>query len=482
MPKPAEAAVPNLALYDLRDARGWSQQDEADRLNELARQHGLPDAITANVVSRWERGIVEVPSPVHRQLLAGLFGVSQQELGFTRPQLALPGGSTATNEEVVHSQRQWLRTRQALNRHRSDLTRLAMQLYPRAVRLGETGLLMPKEWRLEHPVPLGSIELAWQQAPPPVVTGRHEETRLLRPFVVPQRRYDRYHKVMRDLDRPRLFENRVCYRLLNVEQAPASNAARLTFGSMRYFDMIDVGEALAHELALTHLDAKGNLTTERPSWQRLPFRQLLGDPFELHHYPLLLSISTLTVRRSRAGASFVLLRRNPSRVAIAGGLLSVMPTGVFQPACILPAGDCPDFDLWCNMMREYSEEFLGNPEHDGNGDPIDYANDEPFRSLNQAYTAGKIRVFALGVGIDALNLVGDILTVAVFDADVFDAVFDGMVQVNDEGDVVSMDRDRQQFAFDDGTIRRLSTSEPMAPSGAGCLRLAWQHRSSVLGG
>ena len=60
MPKPAEAAVPNLALYDLRDARGWSQQDEADRLNELARHHGLPDAITANVVSRWERGIVEV--------------------------------------------------------------------------------------------------------------------------------------------------------------------------------------------------------------------------------------------------------------------------------------------------------------------------------------------------------------------------------------------------------------------------------------
>jgi regulator of RNase E activity RraA len=88
---------------------------------------------------------------------------------------------------------------------------------------------------------------------------------------------------------------------------------------------------------------------------------------------------------------------------------------------------------------------------------------------------------ALGVGIDTLNLVGDILTVAVFDADVFDAVFDGLVQRNDEGDVVSIDSDRQQFAFDDATIRRLLTSEPMAPSGAGCLRLAWQHRLAVLG-
>jgi hypothetical protein len=176
----------------------------------------------------------------------------------------------------------------------------------------------------------------------------------------------------------------------------------------------------------------------------------------------------------------VLLRRNPERVAIAGGLLSVMPTGVFQPACILSTEDCPDFDLWCNMMREYSEEFLGNPEHDGNGDPIDYANQEPFRSLNQAYTAGRIRVFALGVAIDALNLVGDILTVAVFDADVFDRVFDGLVERNDEGSVVSVDDDRQHFGFDEPTIRRLLVNEPMAPSGAGALQLAWQHRAAIL--
>ena len=92
MVKPAESAVPNLALSDLRDAQGWSQEEEADRLNELARAKGLPDTITANAVSRWERGIVEVPIPMHRQLLAELFGVSQQELGFTRPR---PSSQTA---------------------------------------------------------------------------------------------------------------------------------------------------------------------------------------------------------------------------------------------------------------------------------------------------------------------------------------------------------------------------------------------------
>jgi hypothetical protein len=45
-------------------------------------------------------------------------------------------------------------------------------------------------------------------------------------------------------------------------------------------------------------------------------------------------------------------------VAIAGGMLSVMPTGVFQPASITPTHNSADFDLWRNMMREYSEEFL----------------------------------------------------------------------------------------------------------------------------
>jgi hypothetical protein len=80
-----------------------------------------------------------------------------------------------------------------------------------------------------------------------------------------------------------------------------------------------------------------------------------------------------------------------------------MSTGVFQPASIMPSNHPADRDMWCNMMREYSEEFLGNPEHDGDGDPIDYAHQEPFRSLNTARDAGKIRVWCLGVGIDALN-------------------------------------------------------------------------------
>jgi hypothetical protein len=44
---------------------------------------------------------------------------------------------------------------------------------------------------------------------------------------------------------------------------------------------------------------------------------MVRDPFDLTTHPLMLSISTLTVRRSRAGTTFLLLRRNPETEPVA---------------------------------------------------------------------------------------------------------------------------------------------------------------------
>ena len=429
-------------------------------------------------VSELERGFRHVTALDLFERFADGLGIPRRLLGLAERSEAGPP-TDGMNEHVASSQREWLRTRRTLNQHRPELTQLAARLYPPSTRLADTGILTPEAWRLKKPIDLSAIELGLREAPPPLVTGRHEETRPLRPLVAPGRHYDKYHRAMRDLDRPRLFENRVCYRLLGVEWPRFTVQGAVAVGHMRYFDMIDVGEALAHEIALASIDRDGNIRADRCTWERLPFRRLVRDPFDLQAYPLLLSISTLTIRRSRAGATFLLLRRGAGQVAIAGGMLSVMPTGVFQPASILPAPESPDFDLWRNMMREYSEEFLGNPEHDGDGDPIDYANEEPFRTLDAARRAGKICVYCLGAGIDALNYVGDLFTVAIFDADVFDEVFDQLVELNEEGTVTS-GRDRQHFTFGSPTIHDLLNTEPMAPSGAACLYLAWQQRQLLL--
>jgi hypothetical protein len=114
----------------------------------------------------------------------------------------------------------------------------------------------------------------------------------------------------------------------------------------------------------------------------------------------------------------------------------------------------------------------------GDGDPIDYARQEPFRSLGAARDAGQIKVQCLGAGVDALNFIGDNLTVAVFDAAVFDEIFDGLVESNEGGIITGSGHYSQQFTFDSATIERLLSSEPMTSSGAG-LSLAWQHRDLI---
>jgi len=461
-----------LAARDMgavvRNFRKWTGASQTD-ISVLV---GIPQPH----VSELERGIRHVAAMSLFERFAEGLGIPRRLLGLADQSSGEPQATAATDRQAADSQHGWLRTRRMLNKHRSELTQLAASLYPSSVQLASTGILAPRDWLPERPIDLSSIKLGLGDTPLPAVNGRQAETRPVRPLVSAGRHYETYHRAMRDLDRPRLFENRVCYRLLEVNWPEV----RLTLDHMRYFDMIDVGEALAHELALAAIDREGNVRADRSSWAALPFRRLVQDPFDLKTYPLLLSISTLTIRRSRAGTTFLLLRRGVDQVAIAGGMLSVMPTGVFQPASILPAPHSPDFDLWRNMMREYSEEFLGNPEHDGSGDPINYGNEEPFRSLDAARSAGQVRVYCLGAGIDSLNYVGDIFTVAVFEAEVFDEIFNGLVELNEEGTVASSAQGREHFTFDGSTIDDLLTAEAMAPSGAACLYLAWQHRASVL--
>lgn len=480
-------------------------------LAALVTEHLYPDqkdrrssAFNHNYLGKLENGRISWPKTQYRAALRAVLGVAtDEELGFTDP-----GADTTTVDPVrrrdllgsvgtvigagvvgtppmslgpvAKSRRAWLATRKFLGANRGPLTNAVYKIYPESMRLGSTGILIPPEWRLTRPIDLSTVRLQWQdQAPSPSTNGGERETRHVRPLLAAGRDYSRYHRAMRDLARPRLFENRLCYRLLNVTSDGDGQAARLdldlTLGEMCYFDMIDVGEALAHEAAVAACCEDGQVNVEAVAWENLPLRRLIRDPFKLAAYPLMISVSTLTVRASKAGSTFFLLRRNPAKVAIAGGMLSVFPTGVFQPASVLPAPESPDFDLWRNVMREYSEEFLGNSEHDGGGPPIDYSREEPFRSMEAARQGGRVRIYCLGVGVDALNYAGDVLTVAVFDAETFDSLFGEMIEQNDEGEV-----ENKEFDFEPEAIHRLLGRETVAPSGAACLHLAAQHHASLV--
>jgi hypothetical protein len=134
-----------------------------------------------------------------------------------------------------------------------------------------------------------------------------------------------------------------------------------------------------------------------------------------------------------------------------------------------------DFSLWRNIMREFSEEFLGNAEHDGSTtQSIDYGRDEPFRSFERERVDGGLRVWHYGLVVEPLELGTTQLTVAVVDSPVFDRLFADMTKINDEGRVVGRDG-RTDMPFTAEAIDRL---EPRLSASALTLILASMARTS----
>jgi hypothetical protein len=380
---------------------------------------------------------------------------------------------------VRDSQEHWRDIRRELNAHRAVLGDLAAELYPAQQRIPGTTVLTSASWLPDGPVDLADVELAWRaESPVPQLGGRASQSAGARPLMASSERYDRYSRALRDLARPKLLDNRVSYRLLDVEWS--GSRGMLGFNYTSYVDVLDVCEAVGHEFTQAWLAAG----RKRPSFVDLPFRRSITDPFDLFARPMLPSINTLTIRRDCIeGHRMYLHRRDAKAVAAAGGMYHVIPAGVFQPAALAPAHQNNDFSLWRNVQREYSEEFLGNSEHDGNSiDPIAYDIDEPFVSFEKARQDGDFRVFACAMVLEPLTLWVELLTVAVIAAPVFDSLFSGMVAVNEEGAAVSTEAGRPTVGvpFTEASRERLRT-EPLSPISRACVELAWRYRHQLLG-
>jgi hypothetical protein len=140
----------------------------------------------------------------------------------------------AAPEGPWQSQTRWLRTRFYLNAHRHELA-LATGLWPRpAWRVAGTPLLAGPGWLPGAPVPLDRVTLTWRP-------GRHRrgtdgtgpESAAIRPPASDRGEpFASYSAALGALARPGLYENRLCYRLLDAAASPA--AAHLAFGEGSY--------------------------------------------------------------------------------------------------------------------------------------------------------------------------------------------------------------------------------------------------------
>ncbi|MGH3853331.1 MAG: helix-turn-helix domain-containing protein [Pseudonocardiaceae bacterium] len=414
--------------------------------------------------------------------LVGAFAVAggfrQEE---TEP-LHLPSPSPLPSPDtmVAVSQQAWRAVRSHLIRHRTQLGKRAVRLYDPAWQLAHTPALAPSSWLPVCPVPIEAVTLEWVAAPPrPAITGQEAELRPVLPLRTPGHAFRRYTSAIRYLSPPALFENRPSYRLLDAHWEP-SGQGKLQFGPATFFDKLDISEALSHEFAAATRESAS------PTWCHLPFRALLSQPFDLSSRMGSVGIATLTIRRNSIDGShtFFLLNRDPTRVAVSGGQYGVIPAGEFQPSCIAPAHMKDDLDLWRNIVREYSEELLGEPEHDGSGgQPLDYECWPFYRAMRRAREAGHLHAYTLGVVLHALGLNPAIMTAVVIDDTVFDDLFRELVTVNAESQVVTSPDDDQSvhgLPFTEATVRQFLDHEPLGGTSAACLALAWRHRDSIV--
>lgn len=398
--------------------------------------------------------------------------------GFHQASMATPP-LPSPDVAVTESQEEWRTVRRYLIQNRGELAERAVRLYDPEWRLGHTPTLSLPSWLPSSPVPIDAVTLEWVAHPPrPIITGQEAELRPVLPLRTPRHAFPQYTSAIRYLSPPSLFENRPSYRLLDAS-CESTDKVTLQFGLATFFDKLDVSEVLSHELAVAVL--RGTSST----LSRLPFRALLSHPFDLSSRMTGTSIATLTVRRDTTDGSgtFFLLARDPAKVVTGGGQYCVIPAGEFQPASIAPASIRADLDLWRNIVREYSEELLDQPEHDGSsGKPLDYECWPFYRAMQRARESGQVRAYVLGVVLNALGLTPAVITAVVIDDVVFDDVFRDLVTVNTEGQIItSLDNNQSAggLPFTATTVQRLLNSEPISPSSAACLALAWRHRKSL---
>ena len=464
-----------------------SVDDAGSIIREYRLASGQNQVAVANAVGMTQQHLSQIEKgqrPVsieQRRKFSEVLNIPLENLGLSargpRPAVASDDASPA----IAASRGRWRAQRRWLNQHRSDLAKLAVDLYPAEHRVPRTPLIAAPGWIPAGPVPLRSVQLGLDENRQTMaVSGKEPETEPVRPLRAEGARFDCYTSAIKHLDPPTLFESRPSYRLLDVSPA----AGTLNFGLAAYFDKLDVSEALGHEMAIACM--AGDMPAAADQLRgRLPFRDLVDDPFDPQRRAIIPAITTLTIRLRRhpEPPSFLLHWRDPAKVATAGGIYDVIPAGEFQPSSVALWDRANDFDLWRNMVREYSEELLGAPEHDGTRTvPIDYENWSLYQELERAQTDGAVVPWLLGIGLDALTLAATILTVVVIDDDEFESVFGRAVRFNEEGEIVGIGDGRaaEGIPFTEECVDRMLSSEPMASPGAACLSLAWQHRDHLL--
>lgn len=367
------------------------------------------------------------------------------------------------HRDLTASEAEWLRVRAHLRENRPRLSDLAAARYPETPRVAGTSLLTAPAWRPSEPVPLRSIARTWSAAERPGLLPPAELTEHVRPVRPDGRRHRSYADALADLAAPRVLQNRATYRL---RAADLTGRPRLDFEPGRYFDALEVGEAVAHELAAWELGLIGST----------PLRDSIGDPCDPARRPVNVAIAALTLRHDRRTGElgFPLHWRDPAKVGHAGGLHMVIPTGIFQATSDAPERQGVELSLWDCLVREYAEELLGEPELEAGDERLACAAWPFARAMSAGLDDGRIAADVCALGVDPLTFATDVLVVVDVESTLYDELFRDAVATNAEGSLARPDGGGDgpaRFPLTPEVVAGLLAERPMQPAAAALLTL-----------
>jgi len=381
------------------------------------------------------------------------------------------------------SQRQFVNERRYLGENRSMLTAMALSAKNSLVLTGLPGMLSQEEWISSDLIPIGqiSVDLNWEE-PPDFDTHLRRSASKMLPRAEPSGRFPNYSAALGELARPSLFQDLPCYRLLSA-RLNQNGGAHIRVGMTSFFRGIDESEAVAHEFARASKARRG-FARNKSLPSKLPIRTAVGNPFSSYERNMIFSISALTLRVDGATAKFFLHSRDSKAVAIAGNLLHLAPSGVFQPTSDDRQIARRDCSPWLTLCREYAEEFLGVEEAQGAaGVALSYTHDQPYAAINNAYEDGSFRVLVCGIGLDPLTLCPELVAISCIDASVFDSLFHDLVVRNSEGFIRGKEMRAGRvvgYDFSSQTVSDLLASKRLSPAAYAALSRAWKLRPTFM--
>jgi transcriptional regulator with XRE-family HTH domain len=280
--RPGDTSDTGVVLATFIEERGLTQA-------QLAEMLGVDRTYVSKILS----GARRLGDVRRMRQVARTIGVPPERFGLLPDSweaVYTPGQDRTLAANVQEDVAAWRKVRMALNHRRSHLTKAAASLYEGVERICGTPLITAPGWMLAEPMELGTLKLRWaEDSPALAITGGEAASESCRPLMPHGGRHPRYCNAIRDIDPPSLFENRVSYRLLDL--VSHRDHQEQAYGYTTYFDMVDVCEVVAHEIAAAWLRHDGNPDRIRSS--ELPFRALVGDPFDLSRRPVLPALTRL---------------------------------------------------------------------------------------------------------------------------------------------------------------------------------------------